>query len=92
MPNPKIPLTATPEVQESIRLIWVELERLNGKNNVDFHGKRIINAGDSVDPGDYVTKRELGDLTLDATITAADLTGPPAKTITVKNGVVISYK
>jgi hypothetical protein len=92
--QPKIPLKATPEVQEAFRQIWLELERLNGKNNVDYHGKRVINAGDSVDPGDYVTQRELGefDLTLDATITAADLTGPPAKTITVRNGVVVSYE
>lgn len=93
MPNPKIPLNASPEVQEAFRQLWLEVDRLNGKNNVDYHGKRVINAGDSVNPGDYVTNRELGtfDLTLDATITAADLTGPPAKTIVVRNGIIISY-
>lgn len=57
--NPKIPSDASPETKECFRLLWVELEKLGGSNNIDLHRRRIINAGESVNPGDYVTRGEL---------------------------------
>ena len=42
-----------------------ELDSL-GTNNLDFHGRRIINAGDSRAPTDYVTRREIRDIITNA--------------------------
>jgi len=61
MPNPKVPPSAAPDVQAAIRELWAEIDRLNGSRNVDWHGRRIINAGEAVDPGDYVTLGQLSD-------------------------------
>lgn len=42
-----------------------ELDSLNTRN-LDFHGRRITNAGDSRAPTDYVTRREIRDLITNA--------------------------
>ena len=57
----RIPRDAPPEVRESFRQIQEILTRLAGERNVDHHGRRTINAGDAVDPQDYVTLRQLGE-------------------------------
>jgi len=41
-----------------ISLLRTEMDRLRSQN-IDLTGRRIINAGDSTDPADYVTRREL---------------------------------
>ena len=61
MPTIRIPADATPEVKETFRQIQTILNRLVGERNVDHHGRRTINAGDAVDPQDYVTLRQAGE-------------------------------
>lgn len=51
----RIPRDATPEVQEAFRQIAAVLDRVMGARNVDWHGRRIINAGQAIEPRDYVT-------------------------------------
>lgn len=60
MPNPRIPESANQDLKEVIKALWLEIDRLSGVRNVDWHGRRITNAGDAVEPGDYVTLRQLG--------------------------------
>lgn len=60
-----------PDVKEAIHAIWQELDRVIGVNNVDWHGRRIINAGDAVNDQDYVTKAQLDALE------ASGVAGPP---------------
>ncbi len=42
-----------------------EIDSLNTRN-LDFHGRRITNAGDSRAPTDYVTRREIRDIITNA--------------------------
>ncbi len=42
-----------------------EIDSLNTRN-LDFHGRRITNAGDSRAPTDYVTRREIRDIITEA--------------------------
>lgn len=57
----RIPASAPPDVQQSMRELWAAIDRLGnaGALNVDLSGKRMINAGDAVDQTDYVTLRQL---------------------------------
>lgn len=53
---------ATPDVQKAIRELQGALQPFLSRN-VDLAGRRITNAGDSIQSGDYVTRYELdGDL------------------------------
>ena len=54
----RIPQDATPDVRQAIREVWEELDRLLTKN-IDLRGRRLMNAGPSVDARDYVTRAEL---------------------------------
>ncbi len=61
----RIPRDASPEVRESFRQIQEALTKIIGDRNVNHSGRRTINAGDAVDPQDYVTLRQLtGDVEL----------------------------
>jgi baseplate structural protein gp10 len=59
MPAQKFPIGASQEVQEAFHKIWMKIDSALGTKNVDWRGRRIINAGDAVQDGDYVTKRQL---------------------------------
>lgn len=59
MPNPRIPESANQDLKEVIKDLWYNIDRLLGAKNVDWRGRRIINAGDAVDPQDYVTLRQV---------------------------------
>ena len=54
----KIPAQATPDIQQSFREVWDVLEVLLSRN-LDMGRRRVVNAGESVSPGDYVTRFEL---------------------------------
>lgn len=54
-----IPASAAPDVQDALRDLQRQLDVLLGARNVDLHGRRIINAGQSVESSDYVTRAEL---------------------------------
>lgn len=51
----RIPVDATPDVKESIRLLWEEIDRLRG-TTVDFRGVRLGGVGYPVQPTDAATK------------------------------------
>lgn len=55
----RVPVNAPAEVQQAFRDINAILERAFGSRNVNWHGRRIIGAGDAVDDQDYVTLRDL---------------------------------
>jgi hypothetical protein len=58
----RIPTSAPPDVQLAFREVWQALDQVKPASKIinrDLQGKRIINAGDAVDPQDYVTKRQL---------------------------------
>ncbi len=55
MPRPQIPDSVPSDVRASLHAIWADIDRLLGARNVDWHGRRIINAGDAVDQQDYIT-------------------------------------
>lgn len=50
-----IPPGLDPALERVIREIDTALSRLAGANNLDFHGRRIINAGNAVADSDYTT-------------------------------------
>ena len=54
-----IPASASSDVQQAFRAVDRSLARLIGDQNVDFAGRRIINAGQATQPFDYVRKAEL---------------------------------
>lgn len=66
----RIPTTATPEEREVWRQLSDIIDRLTIRN-VDWHGRRIINAGDAVNDQDYVTLRDLKKFTNGGTKTLA---------------------
>lgn len=51
----RIPVDATPDVKESIRLIWEELDKLRN-TTIDFKGVRLSGVGYPVSPTDAATK------------------------------------
>ena len=59
MPAQKFPVGAPQEIQEAFREIWRVVDSALGPKNVDWRGRRIMNAGDAVLDQDYVTKRQL---------------------------------
>ena len=54
--------TNLPDLQQAFRDLWQAIGPLlgDGGQNLDLHGRRITNAGDAVDPRDYVTKQQTG--------------------------------
>lgn len=57
----RIPLSASPDVQQGFRELWSALDPWIGGNNIDLAGRRIINAGIAIDPFDYITRWDLDD-------------------------------
>ena len=55
----KVPSTAPPEIQHAFREVWQALDRWDGSRDVDLAGRRLINAGQAIDPFDYVTDADL---------------------------------
>jgi hypothetical protein len=57
----RIPPSAAPDVQQSLREVWQAIDTLLLQHglNIDLQGRRVINAGDGVQPTDYVTKEQL---------------------------------
>lgn len=55
----EIPPNATPEVQKAFRDIADLFDTILGGRNVDFKGRRIINAGDAAADQDYVTRLDV---------------------------------
>ena len=53
----KIPANASPEVQDAFREVWEAL-RPWLTQNVDLHGRRFMNAGQSVSGTDFLTRTE----------------------------------
>ena len=52
----KIPQDASPEMSEFCRSVNDMFDVLLGGRNVDFKGRRIINAGDAEADQDYITR------------------------------------
>ena len=60
----RIPLSAAPDVAQCLREIWQTLDTLNTQTHlqvVDLRGRRIVNAGNGMDSGDYVTVAQLAE-------------------------------
>jgi hypothetical protein len=55
------PLLNLPDIQQAFRDLWAKVDPLLS-GNIDMKGRRIINAGKSADPNDYVTKAEVLEL------------------------------
>ncbi len=68
----RAPVGVSPSVAAAFRELWNALDKLGVSHaeSVNLKGKRLINAGDAEDPGDYVTKAEL-DEALDLAAAAA---------------------
>lgn len=60
----RIPATISAEIRQALEDIWLQLERLSGPNNVDFHGRRIMNAGNAQADTDYTTLADVRNLIL----------------------------
>ena len=59
----RIPVGATQEVSQAFLEVWETLDRLT-RGDVDWHGRRIVNASKSQRRNDYVIRAELEDLDL----------------------------
>ena len=81
----KIPSTAPPDVQQALREVWQALDRFAGHQDVDMHGRRLINAGQAIDPFDYVTDADL-QIALDAFAKTLTPAAPFATSSTVLYG------
>lgn len=55
----RTPINADPEMQALVKELNMILDRNFGTRNVDYYGRRIMNAGDAVQDGDYVTYRQM---------------------------------
>jgi hypothetical protein len=82
------------ELQAALRELSERIERFE-RGNVDFHGRRIINAGDAIASSDYVTLGQLQGQTsnqgINSQIVYLDSRGAGAtSTATFKNGILIS--
>jgi hypothetical protein len=51
--------TSLADLQQSFRDVWAQVDKVLGSANLDFSGRRIINAGRAQDGQDYVTKLDL---------------------------------
>jgi len=51
----RIPVDATPDVKESFRQLWEEMDKLRA-TTVDFHGVRLSSVGYPVQPTDAATR------------------------------------
>lgn len=58
----RIPPGLSPDLQKLFRDINTQIERILGSKNVDFHGRRIMNAGNAVYPSDYTTLADVSKL------------------------------
>lgn len=68
----RVPSDANPDIQQAFRDIHAALRQLGRESlNVDYKGKRIINAGAAVSGSDYVTLEQLRRALNDATSQAA---------------------
>lgn len=75
-----IPSSSAPDEKEAWKRLNTILERLTGGRNIDFHERRVINAGDGIDDQDYVTLRQLADglaKKQDSTTQGTPISGPP---------------
>ena len=54
----RVPAGANPEIRQSLREVWAEIDKLT-RQNVDLHGRRLINCGRGLYARDYVTKAQL---------------------------------
>lgn len=54
----RIPPNLSPELQSALRELWAQIDKVAGPNNIDLHGRRILNAGDAVGASEYVTRAE----------------------------------
>lgn len=55
----KVPQDASPDVIDFCRQVNDALGLILGGNNIDIKGRRIIQAGNAVDPQDYVTRADV---------------------------------
>lgn len=55
----KVPQDATPDMVQFCRDVNDMFNLLLGGNNIDLKGRRIILAGNAVDPQDYVTRADV---------------------------------
>ena len=59
----RVPASAPPEIQQAFREVWRKLDLpFGGTIDLDLSGRRIRNAGISIDPFDYVTRYEVDQL------------------------------
>lgn len=60
-----IPPSAAVDVKTSFQEVWAAIDaiRLQQTLNLDLHGKRVINAGDGIQAGDYATKSQVDAVT-----------------------------
>jgi hypothetical protein len=61
----KYPPDASREMRETLRQMWLILDRLT-KNDLDMHGRKIINLGEAEDIGDLITLGQVESLIEDA--------------------------
>ena len=54
----RIPQSATAEMQQTFREIGEVLDAFKARN-VDLSGRRVVGAGDAIQPQDYITKAQL---------------------------------
>jgi hypothetical protein len=69
----RIPQSAAQDVQQAIRDIYAQLDKLNNKD-IDLSGRRVVNAGKSVSQMDYVTRLELDEKTGQVTVVKQNVT------------------
>jgi hypothetical protein len=57
----RIPPSAAPDVQESLRSLWAAVDQLGGRDQtvLDYHGKSVANIGDGISYGDAATRRQV---------------------------------
>jgi hypothetical protein len=51
----RVPITASPDVQQAFRDVWTVLDPLASTRSIDLSGRRVMNASAAVNPADYVT-------------------------------------
>jgi hypothetical protein len=58
----RVPPTLPPELQQALRELWSAMDRVMGPRNIDFHGRKLLNAGASVAGREYITRAELDEI------------------------------
>jgi hypothetical protein len=75
----RIPASLPPDVRLAFGDVRDEFARLTASSNTDLHGRRLINAGDAIDPFDYVTlshaRRLVKESTPAAAVVSSDVSG-----------------